>query len=279
MGGFLIGLSTFQGEFDFGVPQFRMLFAPVLIAFAAGVALVAARVYGGRGVALAAVGFFIVIRGGLAILVGPVLGEPTPHMPLYLAEALLVEAAALLILPRERPYAFGALAGVADRDDRLRRRVRVVSRLDADPLAARAGRGGAAAGDRGRDRVRPARRVRRKLLACAARSRLESAAARSRGPRRPDRDRRGRRLRPADLARPRRHRLGQPARGRPRAGADGRCDRAHRPAERGRGRRLAERHRLAGQGVPPRRPRGRRRRCRRLPDDRADAGPRHLEEP
>ena len=111
MGGFLIGLSTFQGEFDFGVPQFRMLFAPVLIAFAAGAALVAARVYGGRGVALAAVGFFIVIRGGLALLVGPVLGEPTPHFPLYLAEALLVEGVALLIVPRERPYSFGAVAG------------------------------------------------------------------------------------------------------------------------------------------------------------------------
>src|SRR3712207_5565435 len=47
LGGLLIGLSTFQAEFDFGVPQFRMLFHPVLIAFAAGVALVAARIYAG----------------------------------------------------------------------------------------------------------------------------------------------------------------------------------------------------------------------------------------
>ena len=30
MGGLLIGLSTFQGEFDFGVPQFRMVFHPLL---------------------------------------------------------------------------------------------------------------------------------------------------------------------------------------------------------------------------------------------------------
>ena len=35
MGGFLIGLSTFQAEFDFGVPQFQMIFQPVLIALAA----------------------------------------------------------------------------------------------------------------------------------------------------------------------------------------------------------------------------------------------------
>jgi hypothetical protein len=55
--------------------------------------------------------FFIAIRGGLALLVGPVLGEPVPHFPLYIAEALLVEAAAFAVAPRRRPYAFGALAG------------------------------------------------------------------------------------------------------------------------------------------------------------------------
>src|SRR6476469_6619985 len=40
MGGFLIGMSTFQGEFDFGVPQFQLVFHPMLIAWAAGIALV-----------------------------------------------------------------------------------------------------------------------------------------------------------------------------------------------------------------------------------------------
>src|SRR4051812_45837321 len=49
MGGLLIGLSTFQGEFDFGVPQFRMVFHPMLIAFAAAFALTAARLWIGRG--------------------------------------------------------------------------------------------------------------------------------------------------------------------------------------------------------------------------------------
>src|SRR5947207_303999 len=38
MGGLLIGLSTFQGEFDFGVPQFRFVFQPLLIALAAACA-------------------------------------------------------------------------------------------------------------------------------------------------------------------------------------------------------------------------------------------------
>src|SRR3954447_20821786 len=35
-GAFLLGLSTFQAECDFGVPQFRMLFHPMLIMLAAG---------------------------------------------------------------------------------------------------------------------------------------------------------------------------------------------------------------------------------------------------
>ena len=60
-GGFLIGLSTFQAEFDFGVPQFDFLFQPMLIALAAGIGLVSARLWGGRGTAFGAVVFFIVI--------------------------------------------------------------------------------------------------------------------------------------------------------------------------------------------------------------------------
>ena len=54
--------------------------------------------------------FFVVIRGGVALLVGPVLGETTPHLPLYLVEAACVELVVLAI-PARRPYAFGALAG------------------------------------------------------------------------------------------------------------------------------------------------------------------------
>lgn len=109
-GGMLIGLSTFQAEFDFGVPQFNFVLEPVMLAFAAGVALVAARLWIGRGAALGAALFFIVIRGGVALIVGPGFGETTPHLPLYLAEALCVEALALVLSTR-RPYRFGAVAG------------------------------------------------------------------------------------------------------------------------------------------------------------------------
>jgi hypothetical protein len=111
-GGLLVGLSTFQAEFDFGVPQFRLLFAPILLMFAAGVALVAARVRLGRGGALVAVGGYIAIRGLVSILVGPVFGETTPHMPLYIVEGIAVELVALRVSPR-RPLEFGAWAGAA----------------------------------------------------------------------------------------------------------------------------------------------------------------------
>jgi hypothetical protein len=112
MGGLLIGLSTFQAEFDFGVPQFRLVFQPLLIAVAAGTALVAARVWIGAGGALAAAVFFLVARGIVSFLVGPVLGETTPALPLYLGSALLVEGVALLLDPRRRALAFGAGAGL-----------------------------------------------------------------------------------------------------------------------------------------------------------------------
>ena len=109
-GGLLIGLSTFQAEFDFGVPQFRFVFQPIMIMLAAGVGLVAARVWLGRGAALGAVAFFLLVRGALAITVGPVLGQTTPNLPLYLVEAAIVELVALRVSTR-RPLAFGAWCG------------------------------------------------------------------------------------------------------------------------------------------------------------------------
>ena len=111
VGGFLVALSTFQGEFDFGVPQFRLVLHPILIMLAAGVGLVAARVYLGRGGALLAALGFIAIRGLIAIMVGGVWEQTTPHFPLYLVEALLVELVFLRSAGRS-PVATGALAGV-----------------------------------------------------------------------------------------------------------------------------------------------------------------------
>lgn len=110
-GGLMLGLSTFQAEFDFGVPQFQLIFQPMLLMVAAGVGLVLARVYAGPGAALGAAGFFILLRGGLAVLVGPVLGQTMPHFPLYVAEAVVVEAVALFVSTR-RPLRFGLVSGI-----------------------------------------------------------------------------------------------------------------------------------------------------------------------
>src|SRR3954468_6927324 len=110
-GGFMLGLSTFQAEFDFGVPQFRFVFHPILLMVAAGVGLVVARRWGGKGAALGAVAFFLVVRGILALLVGPVLGQTTPHFPLYIVEALVVEVVALRVAT-DRPLAFGLWSGL-----------------------------------------------------------------------------------------------------------------------------------------------------------------------
>jgi hypothetical protein len=110
-GGLMLGLSTFQAEFDFGVPQFQLIFQPLMLMVAAGVGLTLARVYAGPGAALGAAGFFILLRGILAIAVGPVLGQTTPHFPLYLAEAAVVEAVALFISTR-KPLRFGLVSGI-----------------------------------------------------------------------------------------------------------------------------------------------------------------------
>jgi len=112
MAGLLLGLSIFQAEFDFGVPQFRMVFQPMLIALGAGFALVAARIWVGPGGAVAAVAIFLAVRGVMALLVGPVLGQTTPLLPIYLAEALCVELVALA-LGRDRPLALGVAGGTA----------------------------------------------------------------------------------------------------------------------------------------------------------------------
>jgi len=115
-GAFLVGLSTFQAEFDFSVPQFALALQPVLIMLAGGIALVAARIRFGPGGALITVFHFLVIRGLLALLVGPIFGQTVPTFPLYIVEALVVEGAALLYLrgtpAASKPLSFGLVAGL-----------------------------------------------------------------------------------------------------------------------------------------------------------------------
>ncbi|BBY36688.1 hypothetical protein MMAN_08220 [Mycobacterium mantenii] len=110
-GGLFIGLSVYQIEFDFGVPQFRLVLQPMLIAGAAALAAVAARTTMGRGAAVIAAVFAIALRGGVALLVGPILGAPINWFPLYLGPALAVELVALTPIFK-RPIVFGAVAGL-----------------------------------------------------------------------------------------------------------------------------------------------------------------------
>src|SRR5215218_3542432 len=82
-GGLLLGMSTFQAEFDFGVGQFRLVLQPMMIMLAAGLVLVAARLWLGRGVALGTVG--LAAEWGFTAI----------WMPLEWNEAMLPEAVLL----------------------------------------------------------------------------------------------------------------------------------------------------------------------------------------
>lgn len=110
-GAFLVGASTLQAEFDYAVPQFRLVYQPVLMMVAAGITLVVARARLGRFGALKAVAVYLGIRAGLTLLVTPVLGRVLLHFPLYLGAALAVELVAARVPPR-RQLTFGLWAGV-----------------------------------------------------------------------------------------------------------------------------------------------------------------------
>ncbi len=107
-GAALVGLSTLQLEFGYGVPQFQLAFHPILIALAASVGLVAARLRLGRGGALAA---YMLVMTPMVLVIGPGFGHTVLHFPLYIVEALLVEVAGLALI-RRGAVAVGLGSGV-----------------------------------------------------------------------------------------------------------------------------------------------------------------------
>ncbi|MGE0215525.1 hypothetical protein [Mycolicibacterium sp.] len=111
LAGVLVGLSVYQIEFDFGVQQFRQVFQPMLIAAAAALALVAARIFMGRGAAVIAALVAIGLRGVVAFVVAPALDAPVNWFALYLGPAVVVELVALTPVFK-RPMAFGLLSGL-----------------------------------------------------------------------------------------------------------------------------------------------------------------------
>ena len=193
MGGLLIGLSTFQAEFDFGVPQFRLVLEPVLLAVAASVALVCARIWIGRGGALAAAAFFIAIRGAISLIVGDAVRADRPPSAPLPRRGRLRRARG----PRARPPAPGPRRGLGplDRNRRLRRGMGLVPDRDAVPLDLGPPPRGAGRSDRRRGRGG----LVGALLGCALRGHLPAPGGGANGPRRrPARDRRRPRRRAVD---------------------------------------------------------------------------------
>jgi hypothetical protein len=110
----LVALSTFMGEFEFGIPQFQALYLPILIVVAGSLALVLGRLALGRWGAVKMVAAYLVLRVFLALAVGGALGHSVPRFALYLPSALLVEGAAAMVGTRSRlrlAVVAGALIG------------------------------------------------------------------------------------------------------------------------------------------------------------------------
>lgn len=113
-GACLTGVTIFTGEFDFRVPQFQMVYYPVLVMIAAGFALTWGRLALGRGGALKTMAFYLVVRGFLYLIVTVALNHTFAHFPTYLVPALLVEGAALMVGTKNRlrfALVSGALIG------------------------------------------------------------------------------------------------------------------------------------------------------------------------
>jgi hypothetical protein len=102
----LLGLSSAQGEFAFGVPQFQQLYHPVLIMLAAGIAFTATRIVIGRfwPVVVAVIGFGI----GTGNLFG---GQLSRTAALYVTCAVGVELVAWIFGTR-KPLRFAIASGI-----------------------------------------------------------------------------------------------------------------------------------------------------------------------
>jgi hypothetical protein len=110
----LLGFTVQQLEFDTGVPQWQMIYQPVLIAATCALGMVAARAAFGRGWALIVAVNFVVSRLLVLALVGGLFGLTAPRFPLYLGSALAVEAVFLVGSRRAwRPLRLAIVSGVA----------------------------------------------------------------------------------------------------------------------------------------------------------------------
>lgn len=110
-GAALTGLTIFQGEFEFRVPQFQLLYYPVLVMIAAGFVLVMARISLGPWGALKTALFYLGVRGFLVWIVSGALNHTVTHFATYLVPALVVEAVAATVGIKNRSR-FALAAGL-----------------------------------------------------------------------------------------------------------------------------------------------------------------------
>ncbi|HEX2053504.1 MAG TPA: hypothetical protein VHJ78_07260 [Actinomycetota bacterium] len=101
-GAALMGITIFQGEFEFLVLQFQMAYYPVLVMLAAGFVLTAARIALGPWGALKTALFYLGVRGFLVLIVSTALNHTMVHFATYLVPALCVELAGFLAKPENR---------------------------------------------------------------------------------------------------------------------------------------------------------------------------------
>jgi hypothetical protein len=110
-GAMLFAIAFWATEFDWGIPQYRLVWQPLLLAFAAAFALVLGRLWLGRGGALRVVVVYLLARGAIELAVH-LLGQTAPAMPLFVGEALVVEAVAWRAAATRSALRLGLLAGV-----------------------------------------------------------------------------------------------------------------------------------------------------------------------
>lgn len=110
-GACLMGITIFQGEFEFLVLQFQMAYYPILVMLSAGFVLVAARIAMGPWGALKTTLFYLGVRGFLIWIVSGALNHTVTGFATYLVPALCVEGAAFIAKPENR-LKFALTAGV-----------------------------------------------------------------------------------------------------------------------------------------------------------------------
>lgn len=109
-GALLFAIAFWATEFDWGIQQYRLVWQPLLLSLAGALALTCGRLWLGRGGALRVVAFYLVARGAMELAV-IALGQTAPSMPLFIVEALVIEALAWNRRLERNPVRFGAIAG------------------------------------------------------------------------------------------------------------------------------------------------------------------------